>query len=112
MADYLPATIESIRGTLLGRGLISEAELDAALVACRVHPADPKTLSTSYRRRMRPLPAQPSSPSVSHLAAQSRTPRPALGPLAGRFGAHATVRHDGCATVGVLASKAGTQEAW
>src|SRR5262249_10950971 len=37
MADYLPASIESIRGTLLGRGLISEAELDAALVACRAH---------------------------------------------------------------------------
>jgi hypothetical protein len=48
MAEYLPATIESIRGTLLGGGLISEAELDAALVACRMHLAHPDTVSTSF----------------------------------------------------------------
>jgi hypothetical protein len=48
MAEYLPATIESIRGTLLSKGLISAAELDAALVACRAHLAYPDTVSTSY----------------------------------------------------------------
>ena len=29
MADYLPATIESVRSTLIGTGIIAEAELDA-----------------------------------------------------------------------------------
>lgn len=48
MADYLPATIESLRGTLLGRGLIGVAELEEALAACRRHLADPDTVSTSY----------------------------------------------------------------
>ena len=48
MADYLPATIESIRSTLVDRGIIAEAELDAALAACRRHLADPDTVSTSF----------------------------------------------------------------
>ena len=48
MADYLPATIESIRRTLIDRGIIPEADLDAALVACRRHLADPDTVSTSF----------------------------------------------------------------
>ena len=48
MADYLPATIESIRSTLLDRGIIAAAELDAALAACRGHLADPDTVSTSF----------------------------------------------------------------
>jgi SAM-dependent methyltransferase len=48
MADYLPATIESIRSTLVERGVIGEAELDAALAACRRHLADPDTVSTSF----------------------------------------------------------------
>jgi ubiquinone/menaquinone biosynthesis C-methylase UbiE len=48
MADYLPATIESIRGTLIDRGLVPEAELDDALAACRRHLADPDTVSTSF----------------------------------------------------------------
>jgi hypothetical protein len=48
MADYLPATIESIRSTLIERGVIREAELDAALAACRRHLADPDTVSTTF----------------------------------------------------------------
>lgn len=48
MADYLPATIESIRPTLIGRGIIGEAELEAALAACRRHLGDPATVSTSF----------------------------------------------------------------
>jgi SAM-dependent methyltransferase len=48
MADFLPATIESIRSILIGRGIITEAELDAALAACRRHLSDPDTVSTSF----------------------------------------------------------------
>jgi ubiquinone/menaquinone biosynthesis C-methylase UbiE len=48
MADYLPATIESIRSTLIGKGIIREAELDTALAACRGHLADPDTVFTSF----------------------------------------------------------------
>jgi len=48
MADFLPQTIESLRGTLLSKALVAEAELDAALAACRRHLADPDTVSTTY----------------------------------------------------------------
>jgi ubiquinone/menaquinone biosynthesis C-methylase UbiE len=48
MADFLPATVESIRATLIGKGIIAEADLDAALAACRGHLADPDTVSTSF----------------------------------------------------------------
>ncbi len=46
MVDYLPATIESVRSAVLHHGLIGEAELNAALAACRHHLADPDTVST------------------------------------------------------------------
>jgi len=46
MADYLPATVESLRRTILRHDLIDEGELDAALAACRRHLADPDTVST------------------------------------------------------------------
>jgi SAM-dependent methyltransferase len=48
MADHLPATVESLRGTLLGRGLISEAELAVALEQCRKHLRDPDTVVRSF----------------------------------------------------------------
>lgn len=48
MVDYLPATIESIRSTLLGKGLIGDPELDDALGACREHLARPDTVFTSF----------------------------------------------------------------
>jgi hypothetical protein len=46
MADYLPATVESLRRTILRYDLIDEGELDAALAACRHHLADADTVST------------------------------------------------------------------
>jgi ubiquinone/menaquinone biosynthesis C-methylase UbiE len=46
MADFLPATVESVRRTLRRHGLIDEPELNAALAACRRHLADPDTVST------------------------------------------------------------------
>jgi ubiquinone/menaquinone biosynthesis C-methylase UbiE len=46
MADYLPATVESLRPTILRHDLIGEKELDGALAACRRHMADPDTVST------------------------------------------------------------------
>lgn len=48
MTDFLPATIESVRGTLLGKGIIGEAELDRALAECRAHLAHPDTVFTTY----------------------------------------------------------------
>lgn len=46
MADYLPATVESLRPTILRHDLIDQDELNAALAACRRHMADPDTVST------------------------------------------------------------------
>jgi SAM-dependent methyltransferase len=48
MVDYLPATVESLRGTVLGHKLMSESALDAALADCRRHLADPGTVFTMY----------------------------------------------------------------
>jgi SAM-dependent methyltransferase len=48
MADYLPATVESVRGTILRLGLLSEAELARLLAECRAHMRDPDTISTLY----------------------------------------------------------------
>lgn len=48
MTDYLPATVESIRGTLLDRQLMTADELEAALAACRAHLADPGTVFTTF----------------------------------------------------------------
>jgi ubiquinone/menaquinone biosynthesis C-methylase UbiE len=47
-ADYLPATVDSLRPSILARGLLAAPELDAALAACRRHLADPDTIFTSY----------------------------------------------------------------
>jgi ubiquinone/menaquinone biosynthesis C-methylase UbiE len=48
MTDYLPATVESIRATVVERGLIAETDLDAALAACRRHLADPDTVFRTF----------------------------------------------------------------
>jgi len=48
MADYLPATIESIRSALIEKHLIKATELDAAIADCRAHLADPDTVSTYH----------------------------------------------------------------
>jgi ubiquinone/menaquinone biosynthesis C-methylase UbiE len=47
MTDYMPATVESVRGTLLDKRLITPDELEAALAACRAHLADPDTVFTT-----------------------------------------------------------------
>ncbi len=47
MTDYLPSIAESMRGTLLTRGPISAAELDAAIAECRAHLAKPDTIFTT-----------------------------------------------------------------
>jgi SAM-dependent methyltransferase len=48
MVDYLPATVESLRRTILDRGLMKESELDAALADCRRHLHNPDTVFTTY----------------------------------------------------------------
>jgi SAM-dependent methyltransferase len=48
IVDYLPSTIESLRGTVLRLGLMSETELDSALAECRNHLRDPGTVFTMY----------------------------------------------------------------
>lgn len=69
MADYLPATVDSLRRTILRHALIDEEELNAALAACRRHLADPDTVSTyvtvaqvwGRRPRLSTAPAVPDS---------------------------------------------------
>jgi hypothetical protein len=46
MTDYLPATVESLRGMIVGHRLIDERDLDATLAACRSHLADVDTVFT------------------------------------------------------------------
>ena len=48
MVDYLPSTVESLRGTVLKLGLISETEFAGVLAACRKHLRDPGTVFTMY----------------------------------------------------------------
>lgn len=48
MVDYLPATAESLRATILGRDLMGEAEFERALAECRAHLRDPDTVFTMY----------------------------------------------------------------
>jgi len=48
MVDYLPSTVESLRGTIIRLGLMREAELSAALAGCRAHLSDPGTTFTMY----------------------------------------------------------------
>jgi SAM-dependent methyltransferase len=48
MVDYLPATVESLRGAIARLGLISESELEAALADVRGHLQKPDTKFTLY----------------------------------------------------------------
>jgi ubiquinone/menaquinone biosynthesis C-methylase UbiE len=48
MIDHLPATIESLRGTILQLGLLSEAEMPVVLAQCRAHLRDPGTVVRSF----------------------------------------------------------------
>jgi hypothetical protein len=47
MTDYMPATVEAVRGTILGKRLIAPDELEAELAACRAHLAHPETVFTT-----------------------------------------------------------------
>ena len=46
MTDFMPATVESVRSTILRHGLIDEGELEAALASSRRHLADADTVFT------------------------------------------------------------------
>jgi ubiquinone/menaquinone biosynthesis C-methylase UbiE len=48
MVDYLPATVESLRGTVTRLGLIGDAEFPAVLAECRAHLRKPDTSFTMY----------------------------------------------------------------
>jgi hypothetical protein len=48
MTDYLPATVESMRGPLFEHRIISAAELDTALAQCRAHLAQPDVVFSLY----------------------------------------------------------------
>jgi hypothetical protein len=48
IVDYLPSTVESLRGTIVKLGLLGESELNAALAECRAHLARPGTSFTMY----------------------------------------------------------------
>lgn len=48
MVDYLPSTVESLRGTVLKLGLMTEAEFPALLAECRRHLRQPDTIFTMY----------------------------------------------------------------
>ena len=48
MVDYLPSTVESLRGAILKLGLLSEGDLAAALADCRRHLATAGTSFTMY----------------------------------------------------------------
>jgi hypothetical protein len=47
-ADFLPATVESMRTGLLKKRLMTADELDAALAECRAHLARPETVFSLY----------------------------------------------------------------
>ena len=48
MVDYLPSIVESLRGTVIGLGLMSEAEFPQILAECRSHLRKPDTVFTMY----------------------------------------------------------------
>jgi len=78
MADFLPATVDSVRGAILRYDLIGDAELKATLAACRRHLADPDTVSTYVtvaqvwgRRPRSPMPPNSGLERAGKPAAQS-----------------------------------------
>ena len=48
MVDYLPSTVESLRGSVVKLALLNESELNAALRDCRQHLSQPGTAFTMY----------------------------------------------------------------
>jgi SAM-dependent methyltransferase len=48
MVDYLPATVESLRGTVIRLGLVPEEEFSSVVAECRGHLRKPGTAFTMY----------------------------------------------------------------
>jgi ubiquinone/menaquinone biosynthesis C-methylase UbiE len=48
MTDYLPSTVESLRGTIVSKGLKAAKDLDTALAECRAHLRNPDVVFTMY----------------------------------------------------------------
>jgi SAM-dependent methyltransferase len=48
MVDYLPATVESLRGAVIRLGLLQDGEFDTVLAECRRHLRSPDTTFTMY----------------------------------------------------------------
>ncbi|MCB1504532.1 MAG: methyltransferase domain-containing protein [Hyphomicrobiaceae bacterium] len=48
MVDYLPATVQSLRATVVKLGLLDESEFADTLAQCRAHLAQPGTAFTMY----------------------------------------------------------------
>lgn len=48
MVDYLPSTVESLRGTVIKLGLLSETEFPQVLAECRNHLRQPEVSFTMY----------------------------------------------------------------
>lgn len=48
LVDYLPSTVESVRGTVIRLGLLDTEQLDFDLAACRTHLAQPDTVFTMF----------------------------------------------------------------
>jgi len=48
MIDYLPSTVESLRGIILQSGLMPESELAPTIAECRAHLQKPGTSFTMY----------------------------------------------------------------
>jgi len=48
MVDYLPSTVESLRGTVIKLGLLAEAEFPLVLAECHRHLRNPEVTFTTY----------------------------------------------------------------
>lgn len=48
MVDHLPSTVESLRGPIVARGLLSEGELPELVEQCRAHLRQPGTVLRSF----------------------------------------------------------------
>jgi ubiquinone/menaquinone biosynthesis C-methylase UbiE len=46
--DYLPSTVTSLHGTIVGTGLLTEAEFQQAVTECRAHLSKPDTCFTLF----------------------------------------------------------------
>jgi len=73
LADFLPSTVLSTKPLILRHGLASEAELDALIVECRRHLAEPTTIQTSVIV-IQAWGRKPSSPAPRRASARGLSP--------------------------------------